>query len=243
MRRVGVAIIGCGQIAQVAHLPNILKNPDARLISAVDLEKNKLVEVQRKFGCKNLSSSYEEVLRDPALDAVIICTPTSSHKEIAIKAAEAGKHIFCEKPLAVNSEEARDIISVAEKNNVKLMVGHFLRFLPNHVKTKALMRDGKIGEIFFAHAYSEVPGPYSYPPSHFFFNKNSGGGVLLDYGTHLIDILCWLFDDQKITKISGLTYSFNNLQVENSATLILQFSNGVLGQAICFGFLGKAGMP
>lgn len=235
MRRIGVAVIGCGHIAQTVHIPNIIKNPETKLVSTVDSDKKKLFEIQEKFGIKNSTTNYEDTLADHEVDSVLICTPTHTHKELTITAAEAGKHVFCEKPMAVSSEEAGEMVKAVERNSVKLMVGHFMRFLPNHVKAKDLIREGKLGKVFYAEAYSEIPGPYEYPRSHFFFKRNKGGGALLDYGIHLIDILCWLFDNQKISRVAGLTHSFTeDLEVENASTLILQFSNGVLGKAGAF---------
>ena len=235
MRRVGLAVIGCGYIAQTAHIPNVLKIPEARLTAVVDLDQRKLGEIHEKFGVENCYTDYRTALKKSDTDAVIICTPTSTHTQIAIEAAEAGKHVFCEKPMSTTSRGADDVIRTVERNRVKLMVGHYLRFLPNHIKAKEMVRGGKIGEIFYAEAYSEIPGPYDLPRSHFFFKKEQGGGVLFDYGTHLIDILCWLFDDSRVDHVAAFTHTFmENLEVENAATLILQFTNKVLGRASVF---------
>lgn len=235
MKKVNLAIIGCGQIAQNAHIPNALSIPEAKLVAVVDINKKKLGEVREKFGIENCYTDYHEVLKDPQIHAVIICTPTYTHTNIANDAAEARKHIFCEKPMSITSEEAEKVIKVANTNAVKLMVGHYLRFLPNHIKAKEMIKGGKIGKIFYVEAHSELPGPYNLPRSHFFFKKKEGGGVLFDYGIHLIDMLCWLIDDSKVNYVAALTHTFmDNLEVESAATIILRFVNKILGRISMF---------
>jgi len=242
MRRINIGVIGCGYIAQTAHLSNLLKIPEARLIAVADISEEKLAQVKRRFAIKEFYKDYNRILKNPNIDAVLICTPTHLHAKIAIEAAEAKKHVFCEKPMARTSKEAQEMIKAARENDVKLMIGHFLRFLPNHELAKRYIRDGRIGKPTYVEAHSEVPGPYSLPRTHFFFKKELGGGIILDYGVHLVDLVYWLMDS-RILSVGAFIHTFMNLEVENEASLIIRLENNLIGSIKMFWVTWKSWEP
>ena len=126
MKTVKLGIIGLGYIGQI-HLRHSLKLANAQVVAAADLSP-KALEQAKSFGVKKTFSNYEDLLKDPEVDAVLISLPTHLHLKCTRQAAEAKKDIFLEKPIATNVEEAKEIISLSEQNSVKLMMGYPLRF-------------------------------------------------------------------------------------------------------------------
>jgi predicted dehydrogenase len=218
MKRVNVAVIGCGFIAETTHIPNLFTIPEAKLTTICDVDQKKLNIIGDKFNVKDRCTDFREVVKKKDIDAVVICTPTPTHAEIALAAAEAEKHIFVEKPMSTSSSLDDVIIKSAEKHGVKLMVGYQMRFLPNHQKAKEIVRRGEIGDVLYAEAHSET---LIIKPSD---------GILLDYSTHFIDLLRWYFDNVRIKSIAALLRSSENFSNETEATLILEFANGVIGR-------------
>lgn len=217
MKRVNVAVIGCGFIAETAHIPNLLTVPEAKLSTICDIDQKKLNEIGAKFNVNERCGDFQEVLKKKDVDAVVICTPTATHAEIALAAAEAGKHVFVEKPMTMSSSEDGLIMKAAKKNGRKLMVGYQMRFLPNHQKAKEIMKRGEIGNVIYVEAHSET---LIIKPSE---------GILIDYCTHFIDLLQWYFDSTRIESVAALLHSSGSYKTETEATLILKFANGVIG--------------
>jgi len=223
MRRVDVAVVGCGFIAETAHIPNLLSTPKAKLVALCDINDDRLKQMGAKFGVTKLYSDFREVVEDRGVEAAIICTPTTAHAETAKAFVDGGKHAFVEKPLANSYEQARALVEAAEKSKVKLMVGYQMRFLPNHKKVKEMIGRGEIGEPFYAEAHSET------------LIIKSEVGILLDYGTHLINILQWYFDGTHIEKVAALLHTTGDkYRTETEATLALKFANGVVGRVGAF---------
>jgi len=218
MSRVNVAVIGCGFIAEYMHIPNLLSIPEAKLTTICDIDQNRLSHIGAKFNINDRYNDLQEVLKKKVIDAVVVCTPTPTHAEIAMTAARAGKHIFVEKPMSMSSSQDTMIIEAAERHGVKLMVGYQMRFLPNHQKAKEIMRKGEIGDVIYAEIHSET---LTIKPSE---------GILLDYGTHFVDLLRSYFDDTRVESVAALLHSSGGYETETEATLILKFANGLIGR-------------
>jgi len=206
----------------------------AEVYSAADISKNAL-ETARELGVKNTFTDYSEMLKDPQLDAVIVALPTHLHLKCARAAAEAKKHIFLEKPIAAAVEEAKEIISHAESNSVKLMMGYPMRFNRHFAKLKQDMADGLIGDVENAHATYVCAGPFGTrfdghapaPVPDWWFNTQlTGGGVLVDLGCHVINLLRWLFGE--VVDIKGQFGYRYGMQFEDSAMCLARFANGSL---------------
>jgi UDP-N-acetylglucosamine 3-dehydrogenase len=232
LKRLRVGIIGCGYIAEEAHMPFFLSSPRAELLAAADTRNERLVEVRDKFAIKNLYTDYHDLLKNDLIDAVSICVPNFLHSQVTVDAAEAGKHILCEKPMATSLADADRMISAARSNNVKLMIGNSLRFLPNHLLAREWVQERKIGKVYFVRAQFASPGPYGAPgiTSSFYFDYKKGGGVLFDAGAHLADLLLWLFGD--ITEVYACTAAYKDEvnKADDVASVSLKFKNGMIGE-------------
>lgn len=234
MRKLRLGIIGLGYIGNV-HLRHSLKLNNASLVAVSDMSKRALKNA-RNAGVKKTFDNYEQLLKDPEIDAVIIALPTHLHLQCARLAAEERKHIFLEKPMARTVQESQEIISAAERNCVKLMIGYQFRFNPTFRNLKERINAGTLGDVEIAYATNISSGPFFHrmqdyaptPVPEWWFNKElTGGGPLIDLGSHMINLLRWYFGE--ITDIkSHLSYRFN-LDFEDSATCLAKFESGTLG--------------
>ena len=227
MKEVNLGIIGLGYKGKT-HLQNALQLEGTRVIGVADTSEQAL-SYAKKIGVRNVYKNYEDLVKNNQLDAVVISLPNFLHLESAIKAAEAGKDILMEKPLARNVKEGEKILSSVENNGVRLMMGYDMRFNPLFKETKNKIVDGFFGDVQIAEVTNVSGGPFSSRSdkvvSQWWFDKNlSGGGVLLDLGTHSIDFLSWYFGKVDSVK-SYLGYMFN-LDMEDTATCVLVFNRG-----------------
>lgn len=255
MRTVKLGIIGLGYIGKI-HLRHCLKIPKAEVLAIADVSA-KALNKAKKAGVKKTFNSYNDLLKEPEIDAVIIGLPTHLHLQCAREAAEAGKDIFLEKPMARNVEEAKEIVSVTQRNSVKLMMGYPMRFNKEFGSIKEKMEKGLIGDVENAHATFISSGPFFHraeghapvPVPDWWFNKElTGGGVLVDMGSHMINLLRWYFGE--ITDVrSHLGYRFN-MDFEDSAMCLAKFDSGTValinvgwfsqGYALKLDFFGSA---
>jgi predicted dehydrogenase len=234
MKKVSLGLIGLGYIGQ-AHLQNGLLLTNSQITSVADLSK-KALDNAKDFGVKTSFTNYKQLLKDPKIEGVIIALPTHLHLECAREAAEAGKHILLEKPMARNTEEAKEIFHLAQKNNVKLMVGYTLRFNPIFRRLKEQIDAEEMGAVEFAHGILVSSGPFFHrnvdnapvPVPEWWFNKSlTGGGVLIDLGCHIINLLRWYFGE--IVEIRGCFRHRFNLDFEDGALCTAKFSSGPIG--------------
>jgi len=204
----------------------------AKLVAVCDTSK-KALSLAKKMGVKNTSKDYQQLLEDRSIDAIIIALPNHLHASCAEAVAEAGKDMLVEKPLARNVTEGEEIVSTARRSGVKLMVGYDLRFSSPFRSLREKVRNGILGEVQIAYGTNIGAGPFfhragdSMPrpvPTWWFDKELTGGGALIDLGSHLINLLRWYFGE--ITDIkSYLGYRFN-LDVEDQATCMAKFASG-----------------
>jgi len=230
-KKINLGIIGLGFIGKV-HLRNCLSLKSANVVAVADVSK-KALKYARELGVKRLFTDYHELLKQPDVDAVVISLPTYLHAPCAISAAEEGKHIFLEKPLARNPAEGKDILSAVKKYDVILMVGYPLRFTLGFVNLKKRMEDGTLGDIQTAYAVNIGAGPFFHraegiiprPIPEWWLNKElTGGGALMDLGSHMINLTRWYFGEVLAVK-ALLGYRFN-LNVEDYAICLVNFESG-----------------
>ncbi len=217
-------IIGCGAITESTYLPYFKKSRTARLTGLVDTNENRYLSLSKGFDLsyagKDLRSMFKYV------DAVIVAAPNHLHYSISMACLEAGKHVLCEKPITITSQECKKLISIAKKHSLILSVAHVRRFYPAVRQIKEIIINKKLGNII---SFDFKEGTvFSWPSvSGFYFDKNkSGGGVLMDIGTHLLDLLFWWlpFD------IEYFKYEDDNLGgVEAFAKIDIGFANNITG--------------
>ncbi len=233
MGNVKLGLIGLGGIGQL-HLKHGLMLEGAEVHAVADISKSALSRA-KEMGVKNTYNDYAEMLKDPALDAVVIALPTHLHRKCSVEAAEAKKHVFLEKPIAVTVDEAKEVISQTERNGVKLMLGYPMRFNRHFADLKKQMADGLVGDVENAHATYICAGPFVHradghspaPVPDWWFNPAlTGGGVMVDLGCHIINLLRWIFGE--VVDIKGQFGYRYSMDFEDSAMCLARFSNGCL---------------
>ena len=187
-------IIGCSEIAKRAVIPAILKAEFAELQMIGSRSIDKAKEFSNEFNCKNYGT-YEDVISDESVDAVYISTPIGTHEEWAIKAANAGKHIHCEKSSTTSFESAKKMIENSKQNNVRIMEGFMFRFHPQHQKVKDLINNNKIGDLV---SFNGTFGFPAFPEGDIRYNKKLGGGFLNDSGCYPICASRMIFEEEPI---------------------------------------------
>jgi predicted dehydrogenase len=185
--KIGVAIVGCGWIAAFAHLPNIRRSRRFRLVAMADRSEERLAFLSRTFPQTYVTNKVEDVFRDRSVEAIIVAVPPQFHAEIAIAAFEAGKHVYLEKPIAPNLEDARRILRAWRKSGKIGMIGYNFRFSRVACAATERIRSGELGEILgvqgcFQWAAGKQAGGWRSEPG-------MGGDALLDLASHHIDLL------------------------------------------------------
>ncbi len=245
MKKLKVAVIGVGNISRW-HITSYLNNPDTELVAFCDINPETLRRRGEEFGVSALYESYDEMLeKTPEIDLVSVCTWNNAHAVAAIAALNAGKHVLCEKPMAMNAAQAEEMRRAAEKNGKVLQVGFVRRF----GQDAAVIRDFRenLGELYFARAsYVRRNGN----PGGWFGNKAlSGGGPLIDLGVHVIDLVRYLMGNPKPVSVYGasfrklgdrknirtpraysatVTASADVCDVEDLAAALIRFDNGAV---------------
>lgn len=230
MKTLNWGIIGAGDIAQKRIAPALCDLPNCNLVS-VSRAKSELAEqFANEFGAKKWFSDWRELVADHDIDAVYIATPVFLHAEQTIFAANHGKHVLCEKPMALNVAECDEMIATCKANNIKLGIAYYRRFYPVISRIKQLIASGELGRIAVVQINAfEYFEPDSEHPRRWLIEKTkSGGGPLMDFGCHRLEVLTHLFGEIKQFK-SIISNDIFQREVEDTATALLSFENGVTG--------------
>jgi predicted dehydrogenase len=242
--KIGVGIIGFGGIARGAHMPGYRKLPEmCEVIAAADILPERLAEAKgEKWGIAHTFADYNELLALPEIDAVSVCTPNGVHKEATVAALRAGKAVLCEKPMAMNAAECREMIAAARETGGKLQIGYNMRFGQGAQCLKRAALAGEFGEFYYARARAirrrQVPAS-----PNFLDKKRSGGGPLIDIGVHITDMTLWLMGHPRPVAATGATYNKMGTKpggmigmwgtwkpeeygVEDFASALIRFDNG-----------------
>ena len=227
-----IGIVGIGNIAEKIHLPALMKISEVEILAVCDQNQEKAQSLAEQYGIRLVYKDYMELLEDPEVDAIDICTPNHLHSVIAVAALERGKHVFCEKPDAINVSEAFKMKEAADINGKVLMVMRNNRYLQTSSFLKNYIAEGKMGEIYAARCgwqrRNGMPGK-----GEWFTNKeHSGGGPLIDLGIHMIDLTMWLMGNPKPISVTGCTYNkFSKVfDVEDLVMGFIRFDNGACMQ-------------
>ncbi|RAN89028.1 dehydrogenase [Bacillus sp. SRB_28] len=239
VKKLRIGIIGAGGIAQGRHIPAFVKLHEYCTITAIhDRNIERAKQIAETYNIPYVFETYEEVFKE--VDAVCICTPNKFHAEISIAALQAGKHVLCEKPMALTAAECEKMIESAKNSGKKLTIAYHYRYMKESQVAKQMMI-GEIGTPLVVRVKAlrrrKVPG------WGVFTNKElQGGGSLIDYGCHLLDLALWLIGNPKQTEVIGSVYNavsklpnqvnmwgkydYKTFQVDDHVTAYIKFENG-----------------
>ena len=203
-----IAVIGCGRIANNAHLPALSKIDEVRIKYACDLIIEKAEAAKVKFPkIENTIVDYKVALADPEIDAVFVLTPNYAHYSVTMDALKAGKHVLCEKPITVNYELSKEMADEAVKQGKMLNIGVCNRYHKSVEKIHDMIADGKLGKVYHVYcsfrAFRSIPGL----GGAFTTKKESGGGALIDWGVHFLDLILYALGGAKLETVTCDTYS------------------------------------
>jgi len=234
--KVRTSIIGLGWPGK-EHLKGYLACPDAEVVAVCDWDEPLLHEVAEQFGIKRRYTDYKEMIACEDIDAVSVCVPNYEHAELTIDALRAGKHVLCEKPPAMNADEARAMAAAAKENGRVLMYAMVMRFRPEVQFVRKLVDAGELGEIYIGKAgYTRRRGIPRGKDNWFIDSKRSGGGALIDIGVHALDCVWYLMGTPRPVEVFGSTYSkFGytvpkgiTYDVDDAALAMVRFDNGAV---------------
>lgn len=217
MQKIRLGVVGVGNIFTATHLQPLLDHPEVELVALCDVDRGRAERLAEELGIGLVFSSYNEMLRRDDVDAVDICTSNRYHSEVAIAALRAGKHVFCEKPDAVNPEEAEKMADAARQSGKVLMTMRNNRFTPSAKFLKRYIEEGNMGELYTGRCgwvrRRGIPGKGGW----FTTKALSGGGPLIDLGVHFIDLAMWLMGNPRPIAVTGATYAkFTNNNIADS---------------------------
>ncbi len=227
MKQLNIGIIGAGRIGKV-HMESITYNvPSARVLGITDVFKDALPGLAEKYGIPKIYNDYKEMLADEEIDAVLVCSSTDTHADISIEAAQAGKHVFCEKPVDLTPEKVKAVIAAVEKAGVKLQVGFNRRFDHNFAHVRSLINEGKVGNLELIKITSRDPEP---PSAEY---AAVSGGMFLDMTIHDFDMARFLAGSDVTEVYVNATCLVDPAIGEagdvDTAIINLKFENGALG--------------
>lgn len=236
------AIIGCGWIGESKHVVGLMANPDIRLVALcdIDTEKAQRVNEQYQVGAK-IYSDYKEMLKDETIDIVHVAVPNPLHCQLTCDALNAGKHVLCEKPMAMTKAECEQMIEAARKNDRKLTVGYQWRYRPETLYIKDYCDAGKLGDIYYAKAHGTrfrgVPAWGEY------CTGNNGGGILIDGAPHSLDLALWAMNNYEPYSVKAYvgqnmtkhqeggpwgTWPAEDFKVEDTGMALIRMKNGAV---------------
>lgn len=229
---VGWAVIGASGIADRRTIPEgIIPSRASELVAVCGSNKARTEAVARKYGVDLWFTDVDAMLDTPDIQAVYVASPVDLHKQHVLAAASRGLHVLCEKPLALNVRECREIVQACREHGVKLMVAFMMRFHALHQKLLQMVQQGDLGQLVFGRAqlafwYPEGPGLWRQD------YRRSGGGAIMDVGTHCLDLLRMLMGE--VADVAGfvdtMTFQYD---VDDRSTLLLRYESGAHGVVDC----------
>ncbi|MGH2812441.1 MAG: Gfo/Idh/MocA family protein [Actinomycetota bacterium] len=224
---VRIGLIGCGAVARRFHLP-AFRAAGAEVAAFSSRRSASAEAAAGEWGSGKVLGDWREILAIEEIDAVDVCTPNASHAEMTIAAANAGKHVLVEKPIATTLDEADAMVSAARRANVVLMTAHNVRYASPFIAVAEEIASGSLGEIRAVRAAFGHSGPQVWAPeSTWYFDRSmSGGGALMDLGIHVTDLLRALLSDE-VAEVGAILSGSE--KVEEAAQVIMRFERGAIG--------------
>jgi predicted dehydrogenase len=217
-----IGIMSFAHMHAYSYADSLMKLADVEIAGIYDDDEKRGKEAAGSYGTKYYHDQADFLAAD--MDAVIICSENSRHKEMVVNAAKAKKHILCEKPIATNVEDAEEMIRVCDELGVILQIAFPVRFSDPIMQLKNMIDEGELGEIvaFRTTNRGQAPGGW-------FIDKDlSGGGAVLDHTVHMVDIMRW-YSGREITSVHAIVDSFfHDIEIDDAGILTLEFENGVI---------------
>lgn len=241
MPKVRYGIIGCGAIGQRRHIPECADNPKSVVAALCDPNEARVNELATQYGAKAYTD-HKKLIKDPDIDAVVVCGPNFVHAPQSIDALRAGKHVLCEKPMATTRADAKKMMEAAKKAKKYLMIGLNQRLMAPHVKAKQILKSKAIGKILAFRTAFKHPGPDGWSvdgaKSWFFDASAAFMGATGDLGVHKADLMRWLLGEE-FTDVGGFITTRDKkdkkgklLPLDDNAYLTMQTKSGVVGSMI-----------
>ena len=233
-RKTGYAVVGLGNIARNSILPAFAHCKRAKLVALVSRDKKKAAELSAKFKAASSyrTADYQNCLANPEISAVYIATPPGEHEEVTVRAAEAGKHVLCEKPLAATAAQSARMVEACQRHGVLLMTAYRKYFEPSTLYLKSLVRKGALGRIDMIHtSFSERFNP-SIAPAWLLDPALAGGGPMMDLGVYCVNTSRWLAGEDPV-EATAQAWRHDKRRfkdVEEGVTFRLDFPSGLIVQ-------------
>ena len=228
MRTLNWGLIGAGDIARKRIAPALRDLPNCNFVAVSRARAELAEEFAREFGARKWFARWEDLLADDETQAVYLATPVYLHAEQTVKAAEAGKHVLCEKPMALSVAECSEMIAACKANGVRLGVAYYRHFYPLIDRVKEIIASGEIGKVSVAqmNAFEFFNPPVGHPRYWLLEKTKSGGGPMMDFGCHRLEVLENIFGSPECLK-SLVSNEVFEREVEDTASVLMQFANGV----------------
>jgi len=226
-QKLHIGIIGAGRIGRVHAETLAFRLPESQIVAITDVNREAAMSVAARCNIPTIAESAAEVFANPQIDAVLICSSTNTHADLIVEAAKAGKHIFCEKPIAHNLDQIDRALAAVKTAGVQLQIGFNRRFDANFARVRQAVASGEIGVPSMMHIVSRDPGP---PPISYI---RASGGIFVDMTIHDFDMARFLIGDE-VEEI----YTAGGVMVDpeiglagdlDTALMVLRFRNGVIG--------------
>ena len=228
--KLGVGLIGCGWAGrQHARAYALLRDP-VDLVATADVDVGKARSLAQEYGFSSWHEDYRKVLSNPKVDIVSICLPIYLHAEVSVEAAEAGKHVLCEKPMAGTLEEADAMIRAARKSDVKLMIAETVRFNSINLKLKEILQEKTIGEVFLVRIFRDHEmHDYIRDRPWMLDKRKAAGGIWMSGGIHDVDALRMLIGEIETVSLFQTRKVLHEIEGDETSVGILRFFNGAIG--------------
>jgi predicted dehydrogenase len=232
MKKLRIGIIGAGKIAERLHLPGYKDTPLAGVVAICDIKKKKADRLAKMFNIPNVYADYKKMIKEGGVDAVSVCTPNYLHAPMAIFAANNGKHVLVEKPMSISVAAMKSMVKACKKNKVMLMVEQTQRFDPAHQLLKEVVDSGILGKFVSVRGKIGHAGPEAWSDDSpwFFQKKKSGGGVSVDVGIHILDLIRYI-TGRDIDTVAATMKRLVKMQynLEDNVCAVINFKDGTMG--------------
>jgi predicted dehydrogenase len=228
VREIGIGVIGMGGFGLFA-VQQFLQVPHTRLVAIAGSKREEAIAVAKRFGAAQLGS-LEELVNHPEVDLIYIATPPFLHYEQSMLALNAGKHVICEKPLAMNSEQGEEMLALAKQKGLLMVTNLMQRYNPMFARVKHLIDKNLLGD--FLHGYFEnYAGDEGLAPEHWFWDREKSGGIFIEHGVHFFDMFAGWLGQGKVVSSQILKRPDSN-DIEDQVQATVEYGDEATGKKL-----------